>query len=131
MPDPGTPPAPVEPLELCAGSELAERGTAFVWDVLLWGEAVRAFALRFDGVPVAYINRCAHVPTEMDWQYGEFLDGDREWIMCSIHGAVYDPRDGRCVGGPCLNGRLMPVQVEERGGTVYWYPSRDIRPAFD
>jgi hypothetical protein len=34
----------------------------------------RAFALRFDGRVVAYLNRCAHVPTEMDWQPGEFLD---------------------------------------------------------
>lgn len=119
-----------EPIELCARDDLAERGTAHVWDVLLWGEAVRAFALRFDGAVVAYVNRCAHVPTEMDWQYGEFLDGDREWIVCSIHGAVYDPRSGHCVGGPCVNGRLMPIRVEERGDRVYWYPSRDIKPAF-
>lgn len=113
---------------LCASADLVERGKAWVWDLLQWGRPARAFALRFDGAVVAYINRCAHVPTEMDWQPGEFLDMDRRWILCSIHGASYEPRDGRCVGGPCGRGRLTAVRVEEEGGQVYWYPSRDIRP---
>lgn len=117
---------------LCAGAELAERGRAWVWDVLEYGRPLRAFALRFDGRVVAYLNRCAHVPAEMDWQPGEFLDADRRWILCSMHGAAYEPADGRCVGGPCGRGRLTRVAVQERDGQVYWYPSRDIRPvAFD
>ena len=113
---------------LCAAGELEERGRAFVWDVLVWGRPARAFALRFDGRPVAYLNRCVHVPTEMDWQEGEFLDIDKRWILCSIHGATYEPADGRCVGGPCGRGKLTMVRVAERDGEVYWYPSRDIVP---
>ncbi|MBL8342407.1 MAG: Rieske 2Fe-2S domain-containing protein [Rubrivivax sp.] len=119
--------APPAPEPLCASADLAERGRAFVWDVMLWGRPARAFALRFDGRPVAYLNRCVHVPTEMDWQEGEFLDMDKRWILCSIHGAAYEPADGRCVGGPCGRGKLTPVPVEERGGQVYWYPSSDIK----
>ena len=76
---------------LCPSSELAERGRAHTFDVLQYSQPARAFALRFEGQVVAYLNRCAHVPTEMDWQEGEFLDADKEYIMCSIHGAVYDP----------------------------------------
>jgi nitrite reductase/ring-hydroxylating ferredoxin subunit len=113
---------------LCASDELAERGRAWVWDVLEYGRPMRAFALRFDGTVRAYLNRCLHVPTEMDWQSGEFLDMDKRWILCSIHGATYEPADGRCVGGPCGRGRLTPVAVQELEGRVYWYPSRDIRP---
>ena len=113
---------------LCASHEIEERGRAWVWDVLQYGRPARAFALRFDGTVVAYLNRCVHVPTEMDWQPGEFLDIDKRWILCSIHGASYEPADGRCVGGPCGRGRLTPVAVREQGGQVYWYPSRDIRP---
>ena len=113
---------------LCASGELAERGRAIVFDVVLWGGPARAFALRFDGRVVAYLNRCAHVPTEMDWQPGEFLDMDRRWILCSIHGAAYEPADGRCVGGPCGRATLMGLATDERDGQVYWYPSRDIRP---
>ena len=113
---------------ICTADDLAERGRAWVWDVLQYGRPARAFALRFDGTVRAYLNRCVHVPTEMDWQEGEFLDMDRRWILCSIHGAAYEPRDGRCVGGPCGKGRLTALAVDEEAGQVYWYPSRDIRP---
>ncbi|MBC7956140.1 MAG: Rieske 2Fe-2S domain-containing protein [Cytophagales bacterium] len=118
------------PQHLCAADQLAERGTAILFDVMHYRQTARAFALRFDGQVVAYLNRCLHVPTEMDWQPGEFLDSDREFIICSIHGAAYEPRGGRCVGGPCGRGKLTSLQVEERDGQVYWYPSRDTQPAF-
>ena len=129
-----TPEPTLEPTAqpLCASADITERGVAWIWDVLLYGQPVRAFALRFDGRLVAYINRCVHVPTEMDWQPGQFLDMDKRWILCSIHGAAYEPADGLCVGGPCGRGKLTAVHVIERDGQVSWYPSRDIRPvAFD
>jgi len=115
-------------LPLCPGSALVDGGNAHVWDVLEYGRPQRAFMLRFDGVVRAYINRCLHVPVEMDWQPGEFFDSDKRFIVCSIHGATYEPEDGRCVGGPCGRGRLTAVVVQERQGQVHWYPSRDIRP---
>jgi nitrite reductase/ring-hydroxylating ferredoxin subunit len=120
---------PEVPYLLCASGELAERGRAWLFDVLHFGQPARAFALRFDGRVVAYLNRCAHVPVEMDWQPGEFLDGELEFIMCSIHGAAYEPASGRCAGGPCGRGGLTMLRVEERDGQVYWYPSRDTQLA--
>ncbi len=119
------------PQFLCASAELVEKGRAFVFDVRHHREPVRAFALRFDGRVVAYLNRCVHVQAEMDWQPGEFLDAEHQHIVCSIHGAAYDPPSGRCVGGPCANGRLTVLEVEERAGSVYWLPSASIVPAFD
>ena len=124
---------PVDPaaegagLPLCSADELAERGQAWCWDVVEYGRPVRAFALRFEGSVRAYLNRCAHVPTEMDWQPGQFLDSDKRYILCSIHGAAYEPAGGRCVGGPCGRGRLVSIRTAERGGMVYWYPSRSIQ----
>jgi nitrite reductase/ring-hydroxylating ferredoxin subunit len=117
---------------LCASHELSERGDACVFDVRWRGEPARAFALRFDGRVVAYLNRCVHVPTEMDWQPGRFLDSDKRFILCATHGAAYEPGNGRCVGGPCRGGRLTAIEVEECDDQVYWYPSGDIQPvAFD
>jgi len=131
MPEATAPPGLAQALpreHLCASAELAERGRAWVWDVLEYGRPQRAFALRVDGAVVAYLNRCLHVPVELDWQPGEFLDAERRFIMCSVHGATYEPGGGRCVGGPCGRGRLTPLSVQEHGAQVYWYPSRDIRP---
>jgi nitrite reductase/ring-hydroxylating ferredoxin subunit len=116
------------PVPLCASGALIERGDAVVFEVQQWRRKVRAFVMRFEGRVVAYLNRCAHVPAEMDWQEGKFLDRDRELIICSIHGATYDPLSGRCVGGPCAGGRLTALRVEEKEAQVYWYPSSDIKP---
>jgi len=121
---------PADPQFLCASDQLVEKGRAIVFDVLYFSEPARAFALRFDGQVVAYLNRCAHVPAEMDWQPGEFLDSGREFILCSIHGAAYAPLTGRCVGGPCGRGRLTVIEANERDGQVYWYPSQHTQPAF-
>ncbi len=119
------------PQALCASADLAERGRAVSFDVLQWREPTRAFALRFEGRAVAYLNRCAHVPTEMDWQEGEFLDADKRYIMCSIHGAVYDPLSGRCVMGQCGRMGLTKIELTEQEGQVFWHPTRDTRPAFE
>lgn len=130
---PGQPAAPAAPAApsaraqpLCDSAALVERGQAIAFDVLLWGQPARAFALRFDGAVVAYVNRCAHVPVEMDWQPGRFLDADKRWIICSIHGATYAPEDGRCVGGPCGRGKLVRIATSERAGRACWYPSADV-----
>ncbi len=120
--------APDGALPLCVSADLTEAGPARVFDVLLWRRPARAFALRFEGRVVAYLNRCAHVPTEMDWRPGEFLDDERRFIICSMHGAVYEPTTGRCIAGPCAGQRLMRIDVVERAGQVYWYPSADVRP---
>lgn len=129
----GPPPAdglpPEAPLPICASAALADKGRAVVFDVLHYRAPARAFVLRFEGRVVGYLNRCAHVPVEMDWQPGEFFDSEREFLICSIHGASYEPQSGRCIGGPCGRGRLTPIAVVEQGGEVCWYPSRDIRPA--
>ncbi len=117
-----------QPVPLCASDALVERGDAVVFEVQQWRQKASAFVMRFEGRVVAYLNRCVHVPTELDWQEGKFLDADRELIICSIHGATYDPLSGRCVGGPCGGGRLTALRVEERDAVVYWYPSSDTKP---
>ena len=118
------------PQALCASDDLADGGRGHVFDVLEHGQPARAFALRHGGRVVAYLNQCAHVPAEMDWQEGEFLDDSGRWILCAIHGAAYEPATGYCVAGPCHGRSLKALRVEEQDGRVYWYPSETIRPAF-
>lgn len=116
------------PQPLCESAALLDGGRAWVWTVQDRGQAVGAFALRFDGQVRAYLNRCVHWPTELDWQEGQFFDGDGRWIVCAVHGASYDPVDGRCVGGPCGRGQLTVLDVREHGGQVTWYPDDRVQP---
>lgn len=119
-----------KPVHLCASEALKERAEAVVFDVLEFGRSAQAFALRHEGRAVAYVNRCAHVPAEMDWQPGQFWDLERRFIICSVHGALYDPPTGRCVAGPCVGARLHAIELKEEGGQVHWYPSERVQPPF-
>jgi nitrite reductase/ring-hydroxylating ferredoxin subunit len=83
------------------------------------GQKQQAFIVRFDGVPRAYLNQCGHVPVELDWLEGEFFDDSRLYLICSTHGALYDPASGRCVGGRCAGRGLKPLPVVEREGLIY------------
>jgi len=116
-------------IALCASQALAERGDAWVFDVLLWGRPARAFALRFEGRVVGYLNRCVHVAAEMDWQPGRFLDTQKRWIVCALHGATFEPSDGYCIAGPGRGQRLRSLRVAEEGGQVWWWPDADVKPA--
>lgn len=107
---------------------MEERGKAVLWDLLYAGTEERAFALRHEGQVVAYLNRCAHVPTELDWQEGEFWDSEREHIICSVHGALYSARSGACLMGRCGRAGLIPVTVRECDGEVRWYPEGALQP---
>ncbi|MDB5821151.1 MAG: 2Fe-2S ferredoxin [Rhizobacter sp.] len=115
-------------VQLCLSSRLREKGNAHTFDVLHDKQPLHAFALRFDGQVVAYLNRCVHVAAEMEWQPDEFLDSRKQWILCSLHGAAYEPLTGKCGAGPCGRGSLTRVQVQEEDGQVYWLPSAEIQP---
>jgi nitrite reductase/ring-hydroxylating ferredoxin subunit len=41
-------------------------------------------------------------------------------LLCSTHGAVYEARSGRCIGGPCNGTPLVKLRLEERDGQVYF-----------
>lgn len=77
------------------------------------------FIIRYDGRIHAYENRCAHVPIELDWEPGKFFDQSGLYLICSTHGATYEPDTGLCVAGPCVGKRLKKLTVSERDGHIY------------
>lgn len=116
-------------IALCPSTQLGERGAGIRFEVLVGGETIGAFAVRYRGSVVAYLNRCAHVSMELDWVAGRFFDREGDTLLCATHGAAYEPTDGRCLGGPCAGrGGLRRLQVVEEGGTVYWRPDAGVRP---
>ena len=110
-------------IEICESSALINGGRGVRFEVDIGGRTAPAFAIRYGGRAYAYLNRCAHVATELDWQPGIFFDFDAEYLLCSTHGALYDAASGACVGGACAgHGGLRALQVVERDGRVLWQP---------
>jgi nitrite reductase/ring-hydroxylating ferredoxin subunit len=116
-------------LRVCSADDLAEAGAGVSFAVNVGGAAATAFVIRHGGAVRGYLNRCAHVATELDWQPGRFFDSAGEFLVCATHGALYEPASGRCAGGPCAGrGGLRPIAVIERDGSVYWHSDGYVEP---
>jgi nitrite reductase/ring-hydroxylating ferredoxin subunit len=116
------------PILICPSSSIEEGGKGVRFPVTAGGEDGTGFVVRYKSLAYAYLNRCAHVPIELDWAEGEFFDTSGLYLMCATHGAIYAPESGRCEGGPCRGGRLRPIMVIEQGDQVFWQPDEYVRP---
>jgi nitrite reductase/ring-hydroxylating ferredoxin subunit len=114
-------------IPLCNSADLVDGGLAVSFDVVYGGYTCRAFAIRWRGAVHAYLNRCAHVAMEMDWQPDRFFDDTGRWLLCSTHGAVYEPDTGACAGGPCRGG-LVRIALTESDGVVRWHTDFNLKP---
>lgn len=99
-----------------AALEEGGKGIRFALPAL--GEFVSGFVIRFKGKPYAYINQCAHVSVELDWNEGEFFTAQQDYLVCATHGAQYRPDNGFCVMGPCKGKRLKPIEVIEQNEKI-------------
>ncbi len=115
------------PVYLCRCEDLVDSGSAVAFEVLYFSQSCAAFAVRFAGQVYAYLNRCSHVPMEMDYQPNQFFDATGQWLMCATHGAMYTPQTGQCRMGPC-RGALVRIEVSEAQGLVHWHTSDQFKP---
>lgn len=104
---------------ICAAEQLPDAGQGARFQVAGSDGPQPAFAVRHEGRVRAYLNRCAHLPVQLDWNEGEFFDVSGLYLICATHGATYLPASGLCVAGPCKGARLIPLPVVERDGGIY------------
>lgn len=114
-------------LSLCRSGDLVEGELAVPFDVNYAGQSCRAFAVRFRGVPHAYLNRCTHVAMELDWLPNRVFDETGQWLLCASHGAAYLPDSGHCAAGPC-HGALVKIELSENNGVVFWHSAYNLKP---
>lgn len=108
-------PAPGQ--RLCALAEIADPGAkGFSFregDKLFMGFLVRRGAEVF-----GYIDRCPHAGLPLATFGDRFLTREGDLVLCSSHGALFRPRDGICIGGPCAGKALWPWRVKVEGDAV-------------
>jgi nitrite reductase/ring-hydroxylating ferredoxin subunit len=114
-------------IALCASADLTNGGLAVPFDVVFAGQTCRAFAIRYQGQVHGYLNRCAHVAMEMDFQPNRFFDSSGDWLICATHGALYQPQTGQCRSGPCRGG-LIKITLSEGDGVVHWHTAHNLQP---
>jgi nitrite reductase/ring-hydroxylating ferredoxin subunit len=104
---------------ICAAGALAEGGKGIRFKLHPADEEAKGFAIRYDGQVRAFVNRCPHLGTELDWQPGEFFEEAGLYLVCSTHGALFEPASGRCIAGPCQGDTLDSIPVQEKDGQVF------------
>ena len=65
--------------------------------------------VRKGGFVRAYLNSCPHAGVRLDWRPDDFRDYTGEFLLCSLHGALFEPSTGHCFAGPCRGGRLVAL----------------------
>ena len=102
-------------IALGAAADLEEGGLALRFEI---APGVPAFAVRFQDRIHAWVNRCPHQGTELDWDPGQVFSADRRHLVCASHDAHFAPDTGVCVRGPCRGAHLEPIPVEVRDGEL-------------
>ncbi|MFW5432637.1 MAG: Rieske (2Fe-2S) protein [Methylophilaceae bacterium] len=99
-------------------SDLKEKSIGLRFNLPYLSEHATGFVIRFANKAHAYINQCAHMPVELDWQEGEFFTTGKDYLICATHGAHYEPDTGHCVYGPCKGKHLQSLPVTEENNQV-------------
>ncbi len=97
---------------------LEKRGATITFDIDR-SKFLSGFVIKRGERIYAYVNHCPHNGSKLDWVPGELFDESGQYLICATHGAVFEPETGRCVGGPCINQLLIPLQVKLEDQSVY------------
>ena len=73
-----------------------------------------------DGALSAYENFCPHAGGALNFLPDKFFSRDGRHLLCTRHGAKFEPTEGLCVLGPCSGDALnaLPFEVGEDGDVV-------------
>jgi nitrite reductase/ring-hydroxylating ferredoxin subunit len=93
-------------------------GTTATFRLQCDGKTISGFVVHHAAGYSAFVNSCPHVGTPLDLWPNEFLSEDKTELICSTHGAVFDPASGRCIAGPCAGDTLTPLSVRRDGDAV-------------
>ena len=116
--DPAVPVADGDEQVLARIEQIEDGGFLEVEAVLPGGDA-ESLILHRDGDAVrAWLNVCPHAGRRLDWAPGRFLKSKSGELVCAVHGATFELREGVCVAGPCRGDSLRAVAVETAGGHV-------------
>jgi len=102
---------------LCRLDELDNPGSrGFV--MLRDGEEEEIFVIRDGDEAFGYVNVCPHRFLPLNWKPDVFLNFQKTRILCVVHAATFDMRDGSCLGGPCPGQGLETITLRIDNGVI-------------
>lgn len=106
-PAPGTRLCRLDEIDRAKGFRFRDGEAVFFGLVLREGDRVRGF-----------VDSCPHTGQPLSMFDDRYLTADGRFLLCAGHGALFQPRDGVCVAGPCEGEALADWPVVVRDGKV-------------
>ena len=79
----------------------------------------KGFIMLRDGEEAfGYVNICPHRFLPLNWKPDVFLNFQKTRILCVVHAATFDMRDGSYLGGPCPGQGLETVPLRIENGVI-------------
>ncbi len=103
---------------LCRLDEIADRA-AKGFELDRHGDQLAICVIRRGTQAYGYVNSCPHLGVFLEWQPDKFLTPDGRFLLCSMHGALFQVEDGLCVAGPCFKKKLKPVALDVYNGEIH------------
>lgn len=101
-------------IRLCALHDIVD-GAARNFVLQMRAGRFYGFVVRRGETVYGYVDRCPHAGLPLAQKLDDYLTSDGRLIACSWHGALFEPMNGQCVGGPCGGMSLTPWPVEVSG----------------
>ena len=79
----------------------------------------RGFVVRRGSKIYGYRNYCMHAGHPLNWYPNSFLTENKDGIICSSHGAIYELDTGLCIAGPCIGKSLHKLNVRINNGKIF------------
>ena len=109
---------------LCRLADIPDRDSR-AFTITSNGEEREIFAIRLGDEVFAYVNVCPHRQMPLNWKPDVFLAYDKSRILCTMHAATFDIRQGHCLTGPCPGQSLVAVPIVIEDGIVRLGPNAD------
>ncbi len=109
---------------LCRLADIPDRDSR-AFTITSNNEEREIFAVRLGEEVFAYVNVCPHRQMALNWKPDVFLAYDKSRIVCTMHAATFDIRQGHCLTGPCPGQSLESVPVVIEDGIVRLGPNAD------
>ncbi|MDO6452818.1 Rieske 2Fe-2S domain-containing protein [Neptunomonas phycophila] len=86
------------------------------------------FIVKSEGKLFGWFNSCPHIDgAPMAWRKDAYLNAKRSHIACHAHGALFEPKTGLCIQGPCVGKTLESVTIKVNLDGHAWVLLSDIR----
>jgi nitrite reductase/ring-hydroxylating ferredoxin subunit len=81
-------------------------------------ETKRILIVKKHGEIFAYRNVCPHTSAPLNWYGDRFLDSEKKYLQCALHGALFRIESGYCIAGPCSGQSLATVCTKVINGNL-------------